>query len=101
MSVPKNNANPMLSTEELKRVAKLSCLELNTQEEAVFLSDLGEILAYIKEVDNIAIQDSFFVSKNINVFRDDKNKPSESEDILANSAYVQDRFFVVPKILKN
>lgn len=96
-----NQKKAHITADELKRIAKLSCLTLTAQEETQFLGDLEQILSYVEEIQNISLSEEYFSTKNINVFRDDKVLPSEGDDILKNAANVSGRYFVVPRVLKN
>ncbi len=90
----------ILTKEELAKVAELSLLQLSENESKIILSDLEQILGFITEINDLAVDESLIISKNINVLREDKIKPSEGEDILNNIPNTKESFFTVPKIIK-
>lgn len=91
----------MLSKAELKRLGKLSGLDLSEEEELVFLKDLQAILEYVDKINKVPAFEAVGSHKNINVFREDKVRPSEAFDIINNAPVKKDHCFVVPKVLKH
>ena len=90
----------ILTKEELAKVAELSLLQLSEKESKIILADLEQILGFITEINDLVVDESLIISKNINVLREDKIKPSEGEDILNNIPNIKENFFTVPKIIK-
>ncbi len=90
-----------LSKSELNRLAKLSGLELTEEEELRFIKDLQAILEYVEKINAVTTFQALGTSKNINVFREDRVRPSEAADILTNATVVENNCFTVPKILKH
>ena len=89
-----------LSYQELDRLAKMSGIEISEQEKENFLRDIRLMLSYINEIDSLEVSDVLMTYKAINVFREDKIKPSESQLILQHAQKTSGPYFVVPKILK-
>lgn len=91
----------MLTKDELARLTKLSCLALDSKEEIKFLDDLQKILSYIDQINlQAGVEEVSQVTKNINVFREDKVKPSEADVILKYAQNVKNGQFVMPKVLR-
>lgn len=91
----------MLTKEELSKIANFSCLSLSENEEKKFLDDLQKILANIEQLKNIPeTEDHFQTNKTMNVFREDKIRPSESEIVMQYAQSTENNQFVVPKVLR-
>ena len=85
--------------EELLKLAKLSALSLNTQEEENLRSQLQKTLSYIEELESYSSKSERSPEKNINVFREDRGIEKDSNEIVSQAPDTQDTYFVVPKIL--
>ena len=86
--------------EELLKIAKLSELQLDDDEIKNFAQQLKTVLEYASQLENVKHQETFFDrSYNVNVFREDKVKPTDSEPILDQAPKEKDTYFEVPKIL--
>jgi aspartyl-tRNA(Asn)/glutamyl-tRNA(Gln) amidotransferase subunit C len=91
----------ILTSIELAKIAKLSGLALTPEEETRFLCELRQILDYTKHLNALSVTETLQSNKPINVFREDKIRPSEANTILQNAQAVsEDEYFVVPKVLK-
>ncbi len=92
----------MISTEDVKHVAKLARLELTEEEINKFSKQLGEILKYVEqmnEIDTTGIEPMPHAIPVYNVMREDEVKYEETkEEMMANAPYEEDGFFRVPKI---
>jgi aspartyl-tRNA(Asn)/glutamyl-tRNA(Gln) amidotransferase subunit C len=88
---------------EVKKVAKLSRLELTETELEEFTSQLSAILDYVakmNELDTENVEPLAHCLPISNVFREDKVKESlGTEKALANAPERDNEFFKVPKIL--
>lgn len=85
--------------EDLLGIAKLSALELNDTEVVLLTKQIGSIIAYVdqlQEVDTTVVADAV---KNQNVFREDIVRPGNADAVVAQAPQREDRYFVVPKIL--
>lgn len=88
---------------DVRYVARLARLRLNTEEIELLGKQLDDILSYIdklKEVNIEGVQPTTHVVGLKNVFREDKIElSSDSEDVLKGAPSKKDRFFKVPPIL--
>ena len=93
-----------ITKEEVKKVAQLARLELNVNEINKHAEQLEKILDYIKQLEKIDTDDVPCTTRAIevvNVFRKDEKKNSDcSDDILELGPTREDRYFRVPKIIK-
>ena len=91
-----------ISKEEVRKVAKLARLELNSDEINNHAEQLEKILDYIKQLEKINTDNVPCTTRAIeviNVLRKDEKKVYEnSEDILDLAPSREDKFFKVPKI---
>jgi len=94
----------MIDKEEVKRIAKLSMLELKEEDVDKFCLQFNEILDYMKEMDELDLSKQeavFHVIELQNVFREDKVKESiENEKALKNAPDPADGAFRVPKVIE-
>ena len=92
-----------LTETEVRRVAKLSRLELTDAEVARFTSQLAEVLDYIAKLNELDVDDVAPMAHAldvVNVMRDDQpQQPMPVEQALANAAETWPPFFKVPKVL--
>jgi len=88
---------------QVRKVAKLSRLELTDQEVQEFTGQLGAILEYVEkmnELDTEIVEPLAHCLPISNVFRQDSIKESlGTEKTLANAPQRDEVFFKVPKIL--
>ena len=92
-----------IDQEQVRKVAKLSRLDLSESEIQEFTGQLGAILEYVEkmnELDTENIEPLAHCLPVSNVFRDDCPKESlGTEKTLANAPQRDEKFFKVPKIL--
>ncbi len=92
----------MISTDDVKHVAKLARLELTEEEINKYSKQLGEILKYVEqmnEVDTTGIEPMPHAIPVYNVMREDVVKYEQTkQELMANAPYEEDGFFRVPKI---
>ena len=92
----------MISEEEVRHVAKLARLELTDDEVKKYSKQLGDILKYVEqmnEVDTTGIEPMPHAIPLYNVMRDDIVKSEETkEELMKNAPFEEDGFFRVPKI---
>ena len=92
-----------ISSDEVKKVAQLSRLELNENEIHQHAEQLEKILTYIKQLEKIDTENVPCTTRAIevvNVLRKDDNKNYEnSEEILDLAPSRENNFFKVPKII--
>ena len=94
-----------LSEEQVRNVAMLSRLELTDDEIRHFTKDLGSILGYVEQLNELdtstvpPTSHSFHVE---NVFREDiVRKSLSNEEALANAPDHEDECFKVPAVLQD
>ena len=92
----------MISTDDVKHVAKLARLELTDDEINKYSKQLGDILKYVEqmnEVDTTGIEPMPHAIPVYNVMREDVVTYEQTkEELMANAPYEEDGFFRVPKI---
>lgn len=92
----------MISTEDVKHVAKLARLELTEAEIEQFSKQLGDILKYVEqmnEVDTQNVEPMAHPIPVVNVMREDVVKYEQTkEELMKNAPSEEDGFFKVPKI---
>lgn len=92
----------MINKEEVKHVAKLARLELTDEEVNKYSQQLGSILEYVEqmnEVDTTGIEPMPHAIPVYNVMREDVVKYEQTkEELMANAPFEEDGFFRVPKI---
>lgn len=92
----------MISTEDVKHVAKLARLELTEAEIEQFSKQLGDILKYAEQMNEVDTQDVEPMAHPIpvvNVMREDEVKYEQTkEELMKNAPSEEDGFFKVPKI---
>ena len=92
-----------IDAEQVRKVAKLSRLDLSDAEIAEFTGQLGAILDYVEkmnELDTTDVEPLAHCLPVSNVFRADEVKPSlGTKRVLANAPDREVPFFKVPKIL--
>lgn len=92
----------MISKEDTKHVAKLARLELSEQEVDKFANQLGNILEYVEqmnEIDTTNVQPMAHPFDVVNVMREDEvYYENTKEELLKNAPEEEDGFFKVPKI---
>ncbi|MGN0004738.1 MAG: Asp-tRNA(Asn)/Glu-tRNA(Gln) amidotransferase subunit GatC [Candidatus Gastranaerophilaceae bacterium] len=92
----------MITKEDVKHVAKLARLELTEEEIEKYSTQLGSILEYVQqmnEVDTTGIEPMPHAIPVTNVMRDDVVKYEQTkEELMKNAPYEEDGFFRVPKI---
>ena len=94
-----------INKEEVKKVANLARLELDEEEINNHADQLEKILKYIKQLEKIDTENVSCTTRAIevkNVFRKDENKNSDcTEELLELGPSREDKYFKVPKIIKD
>jgi len=89
---------------ELDHISLLARLKLSESEKNVFASQVGDILNYIRKLNELNtdnIEPTAHVTTVKNVFREDVLRPSlPREGALANAPGQDDSFYRVPKIIE-
>ena len=96
-----------ITTEDVKKIALLSRLELNDGEVEMFRGQLGSILEYVEmlsEVDVENVEPFINAASAGSVFRNDILRPDEenisNQQATANAPLQGDGFFKVPAVVK-
>jgi aspartyl-tRNA(Asn)/glutamyl-tRNA(Gln) amidotransferase subunit C len=93
----------MIDKEQVRKVAHLARLELTPAEEEQFTTQLGDILDYVEQLNELDVTNILPTTRAIdvsNITRPDVLKPyAEREAILQSAPEQEGDFFRVPKIL--
>ena len=92
-----------ITKEQVEHLAWLARLELSEDEKKLYTNQLNEILEYFSELDELdteKVDPTYQVIGKLNVFREDKIKPSLSiDEILQNAPRKEKRFFKASRIM--
>jgi len=92
-----------LTSEQVKKVARLANLPLSSEEEELYSEQLSKILDYIDQlnsVDTKGVEPTFNVSGLSNVMRKDESLASlTQEEALQNPSQKQEGFFVTKRVI--
>ncbi len=92
----------MITIKDVEHVAKLARLELTEEEKEKFTGQLGAVLEYVNqmnEVDTSNVEPMAHAIDFSNVMREDKVYYEQTkEELMANAPYEENGFFRVPKI---
>lgn len=92
----------MITIKDVEHVAKLARLELTDAEKELYTKQLGDVLKYVdqmNEIDTSHVKPMTQVIDFYNVMREDKVVQNYTkEELMANGPDVEDGFFKVPKI---
>lgn len=92
----------MITIKDVEHVAKLARLELTEEEKELYTKQLGAVLEYVNqmnEVDTSNVEPMTQVINFVNVMREDKVVYEQTkEELLKNAPQEEDGFFRVPKI---
>jgi aspartyl-tRNA(Asn)/glutamyl-tRNA(Gln) amidotransferase subunit C len=89
----------------VNKLAHLSRLEFNAGEKEEIKNDLQRMIRFVEKLDELDLEGTgplLHMSDNANVLREDEVKGSVNrEDALRNAPAHDDKFFKVPKVIKN
>lgn len=89
--------------EEVLHIAKLACLDIKEEEIEEYRKNLQDILNFANIVNGVNtenIGETIGSTSNVNVFRKDKIKEFEDEDLLLqNAPEKQNNMFNIPKVI--
>ncbi|MHC4913898.1 MAG: Asp-tRNA(Asn)/Glu-tRNA(Gln) amidotransferase subunit GatC [Planctomycetota bacterium] len=92
-----------LERKDVEHVARLARLELSEEEFALYTRQLGDILGYVEQLNEVNVEDVEPLAHGAhgaNVFRNDEVKPSLDRDRALDAAPDDDgRHFRVPKVI--
>ena len=93
----------MIDREQVLKIAKLARLKLSEAEIGNFTGQLGSILEFVKQLDQVdtsKVEPTCFVEPSHDPLRDDIEKPSlTQEEALRNGPKVKKGFFAIPKVI--
>ncbi len=93
-----------VSKEEVRYIAKLAKLDFSDEEIEELSMELSKIISYIdklNELNTANVEPLSHPLEKINVFRDDiENKSISTAEALKNAPDKTERFFKVPKVIK-
>jgi aspartyl-tRNA(Asn)/glutamyl-tRNA(Gln) amidotransferase subunit C len=93
----------MIDREQVHKVALLARLELTPEEEEQFTTQLGSILDYVEQLNELDVTDVPPTTRAIDVSnitrKDDLQPYTDREAILSSAPQQEGDFFKVPKIL--
>lgn len=92
----------MITVKDVEHVAKLARLELTEEEKELYTKQLGDVLKYVdqmNEIDTSNVKPMTQVIDFVNVMREDKVEYEHTkEELMANAPEEENGFFKVPKI---
>jgi aspartyl-tRNA(Asn)/glutamyl-tRNA(Gln) amidotransferase subunit C len=92
----------MITIKDVEHVAKLARLELTEEEKEKFTTQLGAVLEYVNQMNEVDTSDVEPMAHAIdfsNVMREDKVVYEQTkEELMKNAPYEENGFFRVPKI---
>jgi aspartyl-tRNA(Asn)/glutamyl-tRNA(Gln) amidotransferase subunit C len=93
----------MIDREQVRKVALLARLELTPQEEEIFTAQVGSILEYVEQLNELDVTGVEPTTRAIdvsNVTRADRLQPYPEREAILNGAPQQEgEFFRVPRIM--
>ncbi len=93
----------MLTVSDVEHVARLASLSLTEEEKKLFCQQLGEILDFagqLNEIDTEGVEPAFHSIPLTNIFREDRlHKSMEIELALANAPEREENYFKIPRII--
>ncbi len=89
---------------DVKKVARLSQLELSRQEEEQMEEELAVIIGFadqLAEIDTDGVPQTAHIVPNQNVFREDRARPGmPRQELLKNAPSVRDGYLLVPQVIE-
>jgi aspartyl-tRNA(Asn)/glutamyl-tRNA(Gln) amidotransferase subunit C len=92
---------PIITREEIEKLARLSCIELSESEIDSMQQHVTAVLAYAARVQEIAKDVHIDSFKNNNIEREDVIIATNAQNILAQAPEREGDFFVVPAIIES
>jgi len=87
------------------KLAHLSRLEFNAADKEGIKKDLQRMISFVEKLDELDLEGTeplLHMSANVNVLREDEVKSSvDREEAMRNAPAHDDKFFKVPKVIKN
>jgi aspartyl-tRNA(Asn)/glutamyl-tRNA(Gln) amidotransferase subunit C len=93
----------IIDSETVDKIAHLARLELAETEKQEMIGDMNKILSFMEklnEIDTAAVEPLVYLSKEVNVFREDVVKQEVTvKEALQNSPKHDDKYFLVAKVI--
>ena len=94
-----------ISEKEVKNTAELARLEFNDQELEMFTDQLGNILEYIDNLNELNTENieptSHAIEVNILLREDVVDQKITTNQVTHNAPQIEDDFFIVPKVIED
>ena len=94
-----------ITEKEVKNTAELARLEFSEQELDLFTDQLGSILGYINNLNELNTNDieptSHAIEVNIPLREDAVDQKITTEQVTMNAPQSEDDFFIVPKVIED
>ncbi|SRR5260221_6270152 len=94
-----------LSTDQVKKVAKLASLPISLEEEEKYASQLSKIIDYVNQLGQVKVANvkpTYNVTGTNNITREDVSGPSLSqEEALKNGSNTKEGYFVTKGVFDN
>ena len=92
-----------IDRETVEKLAKLSRIEIGSEEKDSMVKDLESVLVYVSELSNVSgVSDEYPLEENRNVFREDENPdPSGkyTDRILAEAPKTENGYILVKQVI--
>lgn len=91
-----------MDTSDIQKLASLARLNVNESEEKSLLSDFSSILAFVEEIQKVAVDETVPLPTHKNIFREDSTPHEDglyTEALLANAPKTKNGFLVVKKVI--
>ena len=89
-----------MDIDQVKKLALLARLDVPEAELAIVASEMGTILGFVDEIQQVQIDEAIAVVGDINVFREDVVAAIvPAHDLVEAAALHQDHFVKVPKVI--
>ena len=93
----------VIDSKDVRYVAKLAKLDLNKEQEKLFVNQLNDILSYFKQINTLDTNDiepTAYILHSANPMHEDNCRPSLPQKVVLEMAkQKKDGYFKVPKIL--
>lgn len=92
----------LITRDEVRKIAKISCIEVQESELDVLAEELEAVLRYASSLKTVAdnSQSTGSLLHTVNVMREDETRPFDSKKLVAAAPHHEENFFVVPVIVK-
>ncbi len=93
-----------LTNEDVKRIAKLACIEVNDESCKILAAQAGSTISWMKQLDEINVDNieplTNVNNQNLRMMPDIINDGNIVDDILRNTNNAKYNYFSVPKVIE-